>query len=1172
MSTGEIKSQTGSALPVNSGNHNQYCYLILSALPGADARKELESGGIFLMNYVSGNTFVASVKPGSKAEAGKFNIISKRSVPYIDKQSAMLRHALATGEFPAFAKDEQGKAGITISYYSDIGLETVLQSIAGKGYTVSYSNSNSRRITLWLPVQEINSFTQEYYVAAAEIVSGPYTPDNLHNRNSVRCNVTAPDRSSSFAYNGAGVNVMLQDDAFIGPHIDFSGRIGGQFHTFVSGNHGDHCAGIIMGAGNKDPLARGMAWGANVFVYKVFNNEGFDSIYTHYALYGTVITSTSYSDGCNIAYTTLAQTLDQQMIDFPSLMHVFSAGNNGTADCGYGAGTGWGNITGGHKQSKNTISVGVADSTDLISALSSRGPAYDGRIKPELIADGVNVYSTSEFNSYELRSGSSMAAPSVSGTLAQLYQAYRLLNAGNDPPNALMRGVLLNSADDFGNAGPDFIYGFGKLNARRAMQIVLQQQHIDSVVSNAASVTHTISVPANTGRMRVMVCWTDVPAAVNATTALVNNLNITVTDPASVTYNPWVLNHTPNVASLTAPAQRAIDSLNPQEQVTITAPAAGNYTVTVAGASVPFGPQPYTLVWYFDPADEVVVTYPNGGEGLKPGETQMLCWDAFGNSGTFAIDYSTDSGLTWNTVAAAVSASARTLAWPVPNEFSGNSLLRVTRGSTSDVSDETFTISPLPTNITIPWSCPDSLLLHWTAVPGATAYDVFMQGPVYMDSLTTVTADSVIITNLNNTTDTYWFAVRARGPQNVVSRRTMAIEKTPGVFCPGTVDAKIGSVASPDPVYSNCMSNSAITVTVRVENPSPSVISNVPVSYQLSNLTPVAETTSGVIPSLGFVNYNFTTTLSLPGPGTHVLKVWTDYPADIDIQNDTFYYNIVVDATPVQNVPWIEDFESFTLCASTADCDVTLCPLSNGFINLGNGDVDDIDWRVFEGPTPSANTGPNTDFLPGTSTGNYMYIEASHCDFREGIFFTPCINIGTTTDPALIFYYHMFGSSTGSLRVDIFSNGTWTNNLFVRSGDQGNAWRQATVPLSSYAGQTVLFRFKVFTTNGSFGDIAVDAIQVLSTTGIEPERSITDIQVSPNPGLGLFQINASVTEPEVRIEVLDLAGRELQSQTVFSAAGQLNTVIDLAGFSAGTYLVRISTANRVGYCKIIKSE
>ena len=96
-----------------------------------------------------------------------------------------------------------------------------------------------------------------------------------------------------------------------------------------------------MGAGNLDPVAKGMADGAFLYVYGSSNNNYYD-VPTLYNNYDVKITSKSYSNGCNAGYTSLAQDLDEQINLYPSLTHVFSAGNDGSSNCGYGAGSGWG--------------------------------------------------------------------------------------------------------------------------------------------------------------------------------------------------------------------------------------------------------------------------------------------------------------------------------------------------------------------------------------------------------------------------------------------------------------------------------------------------------------------------------------------------------------------------------------------------------------------------------------------------------------------------------------------------------------------------------------------------------------------------------------------------------------------------------------------------------------
>ena len=93
----------------------------------------------------------------------------------------------------------------------------------------------------------------------------------------------------------------------------------------------------------------------------------------------------------------------------------------------------------------------------------------DGRIKPEIMGSGYNINSTIPFNAYGGSTGSSMSCPAVTGSLALLYERYRQLHAGANPSAALIKAVACNSADDLGNPGPDYFYGFGMLNARKAV-------------------------------------------------------------------------------------------------------------------------------------------------------------------------------------------------------------------------------------------------------------------------------------------------------------------------------------------------------------------------------------------------------------------------------------------------------------------------------------------------------------------------------------------------------------------------------------------------------------------------------------------------------------------------------------------------------------------------------
>ena len=125
-----------------------------------------------------------------------------------------------------------------------------------------------------------------------------------------------------------------------------------------------------------------------------------------------------------------------------------------------------------------------------------------------------------------------MSAPSVTGTLALLNERYKQLNSGQKVEGALIKAVACNTADDEGNIGPDYAYGFGIINGKRAVEVLENSQYEKATLSDGENHTATITVPAGLGQVKVMLYWHDKEAPAYPTKALINDLDLTVTAPS----------------------------------------------------------------------------------------------------------------------------------------------------------------------------------------------------------------------------------------------------------------------------------------------------------------------------------------------------------------------------------------------------------------------------------------------------------------------------------------------------------------------------------------------------------------------------------------------------------------------------------------------------------------
>jgi hypothetical protein len=338
--------------------------------------------------------------------------------------------------------------------------------------------------------------------------------------------------------------------------------------------------------------------------------------------------------------------------------------------------------------------------------------------------------------------------------------------------------------------------------------------------------------------------------------------------------------------------------------------------------------------------------------------------------------------------------------------------------------------------------------------------------------------------NINNTD---WVSVRSLGPNGAKGRRAIAIEKPTGMLnCTLSNDIALTTLVPASSMYNSCMGLDAIPVTVTLKNTGVNAISNIPVNMQVDANPVISETYTGTIPPNDSAAYTFTALADVSAPGMHEIKSWLTLPGDENPYNDTLFNNISVSIASSVIMPVYENFESFTTCETSNDCEIGVCALTNGWTNVTNLAGDQIDWRTSFGPTPGNNTGPDVDFDPGTATGKYIYLEAGGgCKNSEAQLLSPCIDLSQAQQPQLTFAYHLYGNDMGELHVDAFANGSWVEDITAPViGDQGNQWFTDTVDLTAFTGEIVTIRFRGITGSGATSDMALDAIGINEAEGV----------------------------------------------------------------------------------------
>ncbi len=436
-------------------------------------------------------------------------------------------------------------------------------------------------------------------------------------------------------------------------HQEFGSRV-----TILDGaalsNHGTHVGGTMAASGVQN-AARGMAGSVTLRSYEWTND--YSEMGTE-AASGLILSNHSYgflrgwewgswsgntgwhwwgNTGISTTedylfgfYDSEAQAIDQVAEAAPNYLIVWAAGNNrndnNTGSHWVRSGANWVSSSASRDRdggadgfdciyqnavAKNILSIGAVNdipggwtaSGDVVmSDFSGWGPTDDGRIKPDIVANGIDLYSASSSGntSYTTMSGTSMASPNTTGTLALLQEHYRN-GRGGTMSAAALKGLVINTANEAGpSEGPDYMFGWGLLNAVGAANLISDDNTDGGLIVQGLLIngqTKDYTYYSDGSPISVVLSWTDpagTPPAASlnpSTLMLVNNLNLRVIGTS--THSPWRL----NPASPAAAATRGDNTRDNVEKVTVTTPTPGFYTIRVShGGALSGGQQAYALI------------------------------------------------------------------------------------------------------------------------------------------------------------------------------------------------------------------------------------------------------------------------------------------------------------------------------------------------------------------------------------------------------------------------------------------------------------------------------------------------------------------------------------------------------------------------------------------------
>jgi hypothetical protein len=492
---------------------------------------------------------------------------------------------------------------------------------------------------------------------------------------------------------GSLTKIGLKDTNINPDDIDLINKINFTNQGENSTTHGTDMATIICGSGNSGIQGKGVANQAKIQFSNTSDlyaeNINPNDFQTQNHSYGTIIED---------FYGSLAQSYDENIRISSFNTHIFSIGNEGSR--------GFKTITGNFKQAKNIITVGAVDQNESINIFSSKGPAYDGRIKPELVA-----YS---------ETGTSNATAIVSGISSLLQEYYKTKN-NQLLKNTTLKAILINSAKDLGNKGPDYTYGYGNVDAYKSLETIENNNIIESDILQNETKTFQITIPQNSKKAKFTLVWDDLPSTPGSTFALINNLEFIIKDENNNEYLPYILDpKNPEIE-----ATKGLENLNNIKQIELENLQAGYYTIQIRGKEITENNQYFSIAYLIEPQNLFEWNYPAENDNFPyDGKTiSPFKWHTNISDQTGQLSISFDDGTTWEQLNDAINLNTSQFRYTPNTKNCSIAKLKMTINNTDFISPSFIISYDLNLNTTL--ACNNMTEITWDNYNSSNGYKIY---------------------------------------------------------------------------------------------------------------------------------------------------------------------------------------------------------------------------------------------------------------------------------------------------------------------------------------------------------------------------------------------------------------------------------------------------------------